>query len=119
MLYVNLTPNFQHVDERGGLTQLIREGYRQVNYITSIGGAVRGGHFHKINKELYYIIKGSVDVVLELNGETERHRFKAGDMFHIPPLVKHTFIYLEDSALISMYDKGVELGDGKMDIFTE
>ncbi len=117
MLYIDLKPDFEHVDERGGLIQLVHDGYHQINYITSVGSAVRGGHFHKINKELYYIIKGSVAVELEKDNVIENYEFKKGDMFCIPPFVKHTFKYLEDSALITMYDKGVELGGGRMDIY--
>ncbi len=119
MLYVEVKPDFTNTDERGGLIQLIKEGYTQVNYITSVGGSVRGGHYHKINKELYYIIKGSMDVDLEKEGENKRCRFQAGDMFYIPPFVKHTFTYLEDSALITMYDRGVELDCGNMDIYID
>jgi hypothetical protein len=38
MLIQLLTPNFSHHDERGTLTQLVREGYAQINVIASVAG---------------------------------------------------------------------------------
>lgn len=117
MLISILEPNFEHMDERGGLIQLVREGYRQVNYVYSKGGSVRGGHYHKLNTELFYIIRGRLELQLERNDEKEVYTFADRDMFLIPPEVKHTFKYLEDTELISMYDRGVEIGEEEKDIF--
>ena len=112
-----LTPNFNHIDERGTLTQLVREGYKQVNVVTSKAGAKRGGHYHKINRETFYIIKGKIQVTVRLGDEEQIHYFGAGDMFLIPPLVMHYFTYLEDTTLIGLYDKGIELENGNKDIY--
>ena len=38
-------------------------------------------------------------------------------MFDIPPLVAHDFIFLDDTILIGLYDKGVELANGEKDIY--
>ena len=35
----------------------------------------------------------------------------------ITPFLKHIFIFLEDTIMVSMYDKGVELEDGGKDIY--
>ena len=119
MLLSIIEPNFEHKDERGGLVQLVREGYRQVNYVFSKGGSIRGGHYHKINTEAFYIIRGDLELKLSFDGEEETHHFSSKDMFVIPPNVKHTFHYIEDTELISMYDQGVELTDGEKDIYSE
>ena len=112
-----LTTNFNHIDERGTLTQLVREGYKQVNVVTSKAGAKRGGHYHKINREVFYIVNGKLQVIVHFSGKEKIYYFGAGDMFLIPPLVMHYFTYLEDTTLIGLYDKGIELENGNKDIY--
>jgi dTDP-4-dehydrorhamnose 3,5-epimerase-like enzyme len=36
--------DFEFEDDRGSLSQLVNEGWKQVNYITSKAGAIRGNH---------------------------------------------------------------------------
>jgi hypothetical protein len=40
-------------------------------------------------------------------------------MFRIGPFVYHTFEYLEETALISMYSSGVEEPGGRKDIIAD
>lgn len=112
-----ITPNFEFGDERGSLVQLVRDGYKQVNVIKSIKGCIRGGHFHKYNWEAFYVISGKFDVIVRYRDDEKTISFKAGDMFKIPPLVAHDFIYREDTVLISMYDVGVEISTEEKDIY--
>lgn len=118
-LYSDQSPDFQHHDARGDLTQLVHEGYSQVNFVTTKAGSFRGGHYHKHNRELFYIIRGEVEVTLETEEESQRAAFSDGGMFSIPPCVKHSFTYIKDTEMITMYDCGVELGSGKMDIYED
>jgi dTDP-4-dehydrorhamnose 3,5-epimerase-like enzyme len=118
MLIEMLKPNFIHSDDRGTLTQLVREGFRQINVIESRSGGVRGGHYHARNSEAFYVVKGVFKLVVSLGEENEGYEFRTGEMFLIPPLVVHGFEFMEDSLLISMYDRGVELPDGSKDILT-
>lgn len=113
-----LKADFIFNDERGTLTQLIHTGFSQINVITSKAGIIRGGHYHELNKEAFYIIQGKCLVTASRDGKTESCVFEAGDMFQISEYVIHDFEYLEDTVLVSMYSRGVELGDGKMDIIT-
>ncbi len=117
MLMERLKVDFEHKDDRGTLTQLMHKGYSQINVVTSKGGVFRGGHYHKLNTEAYYIIQGSCRVTARSDGEEETEVFKAGDFFRIGPYITHDFDYLEDSILVTMYSLGVELGDGKMDSY--
>lgn len=119
MLIKLLKPDFEFENECGKLTQLVREGWNQVNVITSIAGSKRGGHYHKINKEGFYIISGKFRLILEEDGIKEEYIMKAGDMFVISPYQKHFFEYMEDTVLVSMYDKGVELPRNLKDIYIE
>lgn len=110
--------NFQ--DERGTLTQLIHDGYKQVNVITSKKGVFRGGHYHKDNSEAFYIVEGNIKLEAHIiNSDIiETYFFQTGDFFVIPPFVLHSFEFCQDTILVSMYSKGVEKNDGSKDIYT-
>jgi spore coat polysaccharide synthesis len=117
MLINILKPDFIFNDDRGTLVQLVHEGYSQMNVVTSKKGVFRGGHYHKINREVFYIISGHFKFTAEKDGIVEEYDFKDGDMFEVLPYVIHSFDYLEDTTLVAMYDKGVELVDGGMDSY--
>lgn len=117
MLFERIQPDFIHEDERGCLVQLAREGYAQFNIITSKAGVERGGHYHKLNTEAFYIISGALRVCFVAGEATAEVRFARGDFFRIPPLVVHWFFFESDTVLASMYSRGVELPDGSKDMF--
>ncbi len=119
MLVEILQPNFVYEDDRGSMTQLIREGFRQVNVITSKANSFRGGHYHQFNREAFYIVSGEIKLILRQNEETETLKFSAGDMFMIAPFISHDFFYITDTVIISMYDRGVELENGEKDIIKD
>lgn len=112
-------PDFEFEDDRGKLTQLVREGFSQVNVVRSKAGTVRGGHCHRLNKEAFYIIEGRVEVALRRDGEAQTHTFGPGAMFVIDECVFHDFRFTDDTLLVGLYSRGVETGDGKMDIIPE
>lgn len=112
-----LKPNFEFEDERGTLTQLVREGFSQFNIIFSKAGVFRGNHYHKKNQEAFYVISGEFELTAKKDDSLETFTFTQGDMFLIPPLVIHSFQYRTDTLLASMYDVGVELPNGEKDIF--
>lgn len=116
-MYDMLMTDFVHEDDRGSLVQLVHEGYKQVNVIRSKGGVTRGGHYHKFNREAFYVVSGTCEVILTKDEVEERKTFSSGDFFRIEPFVGHTFRYLEDTVLVGLYDKGVELTNGVKDIF--
>ena len=125
MLITVLEPDFKYEDDRGCIFQLIHYGYRQVNMIKSIAGAKRGDHYHKHNNELFFIVSGKLIVNVQavsrdekhFIGSMERYVFSEKDMFSISPFMNHQFEFLEDTILISMYNKGVEYDDGGKDIY--
>lgn len=119
MLVQILKPNFHFEDERGYLVQLVREGYRQVNVVFSKEGSERGNHLHRRNTETFYVISGQLSLRVAQGCEKESYEFVAGDMFMISPGVLHSFSYLKDTLLVSMYSFGVELPNGGKDIYTE
>lgn len=114
-----LRTDFQFDDDRGSLVQLVHEGYKQVNVVTTKAGVFRGGHYHKLNHEVFFVVYGEFKFVAEKDGVKEEYIFKEGDMFEVLPYVMHSFYYLKDTLLVALYDKGVELENGEMDSYTE
>lgn len=114
-----LEPDFKFENDNGLLVQLIHDGMKQVNAIFSKANCVRGGHYHKFNKELFFVISGSFSLTVWVNDKREVYEFKSGDMFLINENVFHTFEYKEDTWLVSMYSEGVELQNNIKDIWTE
>ncbi len=114
-----IKPDFIFEDDRGSLIQLIHEGYTQINVVTSKAEVERGNHFHRLNKEGFYVVEGAFLLEVSLDGKSESYEFKKGDMFIIKPNVMHRFVYREDTTLVAFYDKGVELPDGTKDIIAE
>lgn len=114
-----LKPDFEFNDDRGKLMQLLHGEIAQVNYVESNPSSLRGGHYHKLNKETFFIIDGEVAVTVKKDGNEATHLFKSGDMFSIEKNVIHSFDYKKFTTLIVVYDKGVELPDGTKDIYSE
>lgn len=118
-LYIKRKVDFQHLDNRGSLTQLIHNGFKQVNVLNSKKGVERGSHFHKHSVEAFYLISGSVEVTLWSKNKKEIVVFNEGDFFEIHPFVLHNMFFLEDCLMVQMYDEPVENVDGTKDIFME
>lgn len=114
-----LKPDFEFNDERGRLMQLIHGDCAQVNFVTSKPSSLRGGHYHKQNREIFFIIDGEVEVTVKKDDRKEVYHFSSGDMFAINKNVIHYFDYKKESSLIVVYDKGVENSDGTKDIYPE
>jgi dTDP-4-dehydrorhamnose 3,5-epimerase-like enzyme len=119
MLVEIVKPDFKFSNDVGQLTQLVHEGWNQINVIHSKKDGIRGGHFHKQNREAFYIISGKLQLELSCGNVIEEYEFGQEDMFVISPFQLHSFKFLEDTVMVSMYDLGVELKDGNKDIYTE
>lgn len=109
-----LKSDFYFEDTRGTIIQLVHDGYKQINVITSKKGVFRGGHYHKNNDEVFYIISGKLEVLVN----DEKCLFSSGDFFGIDAGDMHSFKFLEDSIIVSMYSTGVEMENDLKDIYT-
>ena len=114
-----LKTDFEFSDDRGTLIQLCRGGYSQINVVTTRAGVVRGGHYHKLNTEIFYMISGKCHVTTRKDGKVESEIFETGDFFRIEPFTIHDFEYLENTVMVTMYSLGVEIDNAGMDIYTE
>lgn len=118
-LYINIKPDFEFEDQRGRLAQLVHEGFQQINVLESRQGVLRGGHYHRISHEAFYVVSGTVDVTLKKGELVEMAQFSPGQFFMIEPYVIHSMSFLEDCILVAMYDIPVEKEDGTKDIYPE
>ena len=116
---ITMIPDFVLENEKGLFVQLVHEGWNQVNVLKSPVGSVRGGHYHKQNREAFFIISGRLRLRLEKDGRTCETELKANDFFQVEPYQKHSFSFVEDTVMVSMYDIGVENTDGSKDIFND
>lgn len=105
-----LDVDFSHSDERGSICQILSVPNAQVNYLFTKAGAKRGNHYHKINREYFYVVSGRVRItgrnVLD-SGRTESHEFEQGELFVIEPYCSHELEFKEDTQMIAVYDRGV------------
>lgn len=116
-----LEADFLQNDERGLICQIFSKPINQVNYLFTKKGSKRGRHYNKENREIFYVISGSVKLnsfAVGMQNKPESHSFKTGCLFAVEPYTMHSFTFLEDTQMIVMYDKGVENSDGK-DIYVE
>ena len=109
--------DFSFTDERGSLTQLVHEGYEQINVLFTKKGVERGGHFHKDSIECFFVVSGSVEVSASKGEKKEKYIFDADDFFQVNPYVVHSMYFPEDCVLVAMYDKCVEKANGTKDIY--
>ena len=114
-----LQTEFEFADDRGKLTQLVHEGYQQVNVLISKRGVTRGSHFHRICREAFYVLSGSTEFTLKTAEAEETVVFHPGDFFAIEPGVSHSLYFPEDCVMVQMYDRPVEQPDGGKDIYSE
>lgn len=113
-----IKPDFSFADERGYLHQLCRDGWKQVNVSFSKAGVFRGGHYHKQNREAFYIIDGEIEIGLKKGEKSETVIVTSGDFFILQPFALHSFNFKKDTLMVALYDHGVENTDGTKDIFT-
>lgn len=120
MLYSIRKIDFSFEDTRGALTQLVHDGFKQVNVLSTNKGVLRGGHYHTKCNEAFFVINGSVETTLrKINTENiEKVLFKKGVFFEIHPNTIHSMFFPEDCLMVQMYDIPVEAEDGTKDIIT-
>lgn len=116
-----INPEFSFEDDRGKLYQLASSGWKQINVIYTKKGVIRGEHYHKTNKEFFFVISGKCILqILDIRTKkTEEKMLLPSDMVIVNPYERHAFLYPEDTILVSGYDTGYELPDGTKDVFND
>lgn len=100
-----LKSNFEHKDTRGVLIEVIRGNcWKQMNFYTIKKGFLRGGHYHKRTRELFFITDGKC-LVKVFNVKTKKEkRFiaKEMDLFIVEPFEAHYLKALRDLKMITL-----------------
>lgn len=102
-----------HRDARGAIIDILA-GVKidAVTYLTSKKGAVRGNHFHMKTIQYTYLISGRMRYLTKsAAGRVSRRVLRPGDLVESPPGETHTFVALEDCALLSL-SRGPRQGAG-------
>lgn len=106
-------PYFWHKDHRGlirGITQSMK--IEELNYIESLKGCERGGHYHEFTSEGFYVISGLIRVTMQNISTNICRSFtaKKGDVFIIEPGWTHNFVALSNSSWINFLSKKMDVG---------
>ncbi len=104
---LTLSPYVKFEDDRGGLFGITQEQWSEANYIETKASHVRGGHYHKETRELFFIISGELDIAVTDLRSGKNFEFVAGkgDIFVIEPYELHTFSARTDASWINMLSK--------------
>jgi mannose-6-phosphate isomerase-like protein (cupin superfamily) len=81
-------------DYRGTFRGIVNTGeWKEINFVETVAGEIRGGHYHKHTRELFYIISGDIEVIVSrTSGESEVvYEFHGGEAFIIEPMEVHAF----------------------------
>jgi dTDP-4-dehydrorhamnose 3,5-epimerase-like enzyme len=92
-------------DDRGSFNGIVNKyGWGEVNLIKTKADVVRGGHYHRFTKELFFIIEGKIEVVVRHIVTKENWTFTAvpNSAFIIDPYEVHTFTTMEYSSWLNM-----------------
>lgn len=107
-------------DFRGEIFGVINHGkWEEINYIESKSETTRGGHYHKLTLELFFILSGEIQVEIKNLKTQIKNEFIAqkGDAFLVEPYEYHTFYIQKDSAWMNALSLKMEK-DTK-DFYTE
>lgn len=90
-------------------------GRVRATVLRALGTCPEGGtgwHYHELDFQMYYVLKGSLRTLVEGRGELT---FQAGDSWLQPPRTRHNVVYfsedLEMLEVISPADYGTEACD--------
>ncbi len=108
-----LPPYINKVDERGGFCGITQDSWAEVNFIETRADQIRGNHYHKETRELFFIVSGEIEVVIDnlKSGEHLEVSFAKGDIFIIEPYEVHTFRTKTDAQWINMLSKAIDEQD--------
>jgi quercetin dioxygenase-like cupin family protein len=93
-------------DDRGDIWDILHGDIKHVGFITFKQGAVRGKHYHKIQAQFTFVLKGKIELTTkDLRKENAENRvdiIEPGHVVSIPPMVIHAYKALEDSEILAV-----------------
>ena len=78
--------------------------WKEANYVETKKNAIRGGHYHKVNRECFFILSGKVQFTIQDTKTGAMNEFTVTNMecITIEPFVTHWLLALEDSSWVSL-----------------
>ena len=92
-------------DIRGSFHGIINKyTWGETNFVHTKSGVVRGRHYHRYTKELFYILSGEIQIdVVNIVDKSEHHFLAKPHMaFIIDPYELHTFTTTKESTWLNM-----------------
>jgi mannose-6-phosphate isomerase-like protein (cupin superfamily) len=97
-----LKAEYQRKEDRGTLTQVNTGEWKQLNILEIKKGNTFGGHYHKEKEELFYIVFGKVEFIIENEQGTFTESLGKGDCFLVEPYDTHTICALQDTIIVEV-----------------
>ena len=98
-----LNVEFVREDSRGSLIQINTDNWKQLNYLILNKGQEFGGHYHKHKKELFYVVKGKVNIsAIDKQGGKNIIIERTDGCILIEPYDIHTLFAVEDSEIVEL-----------------
>lgn len=99
-----------NVDHRGCFWTALDYQWTEINYVETLANKVRGNHYHKKTFELFFIISGEIEIIVESLNSGEQETFLAtkGEQILIEPYELHTFRTKTDAQWIAMLSEKID-----------
>lgn len=97
-----LKVEYQRKEDRGTLTQVNTGDWKQLNILEIKKGNTFGGHYHKEKEELFYVIFGKVEFIIENDKGLFTEILGKGDCLFVEPYDKHTLCALQDTTVVEV-----------------
>src|SRR3989344_7174588 len=102
-----IKPAFE--DERGAIYDLLDGEVHHIGMITSKKGSVRGNHYHKLARQVTYVLSGKVELTLkdmnDSDSKSQKIIMEGNDVVDIPVMVAHSLKALEDTTFLIFTDR--------------
>lgn len=98
-------------DNRGSFLGIVNSGqWEEINFVETSANQVRGGHYHKETRELFFIIEGDIEITIsEINGVGDKSfTVGPGAIFVIEPFEIHSFICKTPCKWINVLSKRID-----------
>lgn len=109
---MKLLPYSNIKDLRGSFIGLLNNGeWKEVNYVETKKGFIRGKHYHKFTHEVIYLLSGRALVKLQNvldPSETKELVLNEMEGLLIEPYMLHDFEYTEDSSHIAFLNNAFD-----------
>lgn len=100
-----LKVEYQRKEDRGTLTQVNTGDWKQLNILEIKKGNTFGGHYHKEKEELFYVVFGKVNMMIQNQLEESPvcvEILSKGDCILIEPYEEHSLIAIQDTTIVEV-----------------